>query len=416
MQILLVDADEARRARWCDNLSGSDVVTTDFAQYSIGVTESRVEGRFASIVLGWDSTPEWSDQARELLRSLRGNGCWAVCLLDRTNDNAIQQAFSIGFDDCLFDNSSAEEISTKIENVRKLENLHQRLEHAQKLESIGELATGIAHEINTPIQYVGDNTRFFRSAYEDLASVLDQCQALLQAAEAGEDLAPKTELLRTAIDDADILYLQEEVPPAIQQTLDGVDRVTNIVRAMKEFAHPGSFDMVPTDLVKAIDSTVMLARNEWKYVADMDVDVDDELPWIPSLPGQLNQVLLNIIVNASHAISESLGEFPDKKGQLSISAKKIDEYAEIRISDTGCGIAPENIERIFTPFFTTKAAGKGTGQGLAIAHSVVVDKHKGTISVESTVGEGTTFVIRLPLEVPETIDARVSATEELAGT
>ncbi|MEM9644292.1 MAG: ATP-binding protein, partial [Planctomycetota bacterium] len=155
-------------------------------------------------------------------------------------------------------------------------------------------------------------------------------------------------------------------------------------------------ELTPTDLAKAVENTVIVARNEWKYVAEMVTDFDDQMASVPALPGELNQVLLNLIVNASHAIADSLGATPSSKGVISISTRQVDGQAEIRISDTGSGISQENLQRIFKPFFTTKPAGKGTGQGLAIAREVIVEKHGGRLEVESEVGTGTTFVIRLP--------------------
>jgi signal transduction histidine kinase len=208
---------------------------------------------------------------------------------------------------------------------------------------------------------------------------------------------------------ADIGYLLLEIPSAIRQTLEGVDRVANIVRAMKEFAHPGGTEMTLTDLANCISNTIMVARNEWKYVAEVTTEFDPLLPSVPCLPGEINQVLLNIIVNAAHAIGESLGDSPEAKGKISISTRLVNPNAEIRISDSGCGIDPRVVSRIFDPFFTTKVAGKGTGQGLAIAHTVVVEKHGGTISVESEKGQGTTFIIRLPLEMQRTVENHETA-------
>lgn len=226
-------------------------------------------------------------------------------------------------------------------------------------------------------------------------------------------MSKATQSLRTSMDDADVEYLIEEIPSAITQTLEGVDRVSKIVRAMKDFAHPGVSEMTLTDLSHSINNTVMVARNEWKYAADLVTDFDPNLPPVPCLPGEMNQVLLNMIVNASHAISDALGDSPQTKGTITISTRISSPYAEIRVSDTGSGISPENVERIFNPFFTTKAAGKGTGQGLAIAQSVIVEKHGGTIKVESELGKGTTFVIRIPLENSPKSDGLSSASNQL---
>jgi signal transduction histidine kinase len=202
---------------------------------------------------------------------------------------------------------------------------------------------------------------------------------------------------KKALEEADLDYLSLEVPKAIEQSLDGISRVTEIVRAMKEFSHPGGEDKVATDINRAIQSTITVARNEWKYVSEVVTDFDPQLPTVICFPGEFNQVILNLITNAAHAILDKLGPSPDEKGRIIISTRRDGDWVEIRVSDTGSGI-PENIqERVFDPFFTTKETGIGTGQGLAIAHAVIVDKHGGSIDFETEPGEGTTFVIRLPI-------------------
>jgi signal transduction histidine kinase len=213
-------------------------------------------------------------------------------------------------------------------------------------------------------------------------------------------------LLAQAVQEADGLFkeadgefLIEEVPKAIEQTLEGLERISTIVRSMKEFAHPGPDSKTPTDLNRAIENTVIVAKNEWKYVAEVATDLDPQMPAVPCVPGEINQVLLNIIVNAAHAIAGVVKEGQGSKGLIRIRTRLVGQNAEIRISDTGTGIPHAIRDRIFDPFFTTKAPGKGTGQGLAIAYRVIVDKHGGQLSVESEEGSGTTFIIRLPLEV-----------------
>ncbi|RLB15494.1 MAG: histidine kinase, partial [Deltaproteobacteria bacterium] len=279
---------------------------------------------------------------------------------------------------------------------RKL--LERQLAQAQKLESIGQLAAGIAHEINTPTQYVGDNTRFLKEGFEDLDRLVNEYQELVKELSEKGGFEESIERVTEIADEIDLEYLREEIPLAIKQSLAGVERVAKIVRAMKEFSHPGSDEKTPTDLNKAIENTVTVARNEWKYVADLEIDFDEKLPPVPCLPGEMNQVILNMIVNASHAIADVVGDGANGKGTITIRTRKEEEWAEIRIEDTGAGIPEEIRERIFDPFFTTKEVGKGTGQGLSIAHNVIVDKHGGMIDVESDAGKGTTFIIRLPLE------------------
>lgn len=276
-----------------------------------------------------------------------------------------------------------------------------QLRQAQKLEAIGQLAAGIAHEINTPMQYVGDNTRFVQEAFRDLSPLLQQVLRWLEAPGMAATGEPLVEDLRQRAREVDLGYLLEEVPTAIEQTLHGIERVTRIVRAMKEFSHPGTAEKTPTDLNHAIETTVTVSRNEWKYVAEMELDLDPHLPLVPCLPGDFNQAILNLIVNAAQAIAERLGTHPPVKGMIRIQTRRQGGWAEIRITDTGCGI-PEHIrDRIFEPFFTTKPVGRGSGQGLPIVRNVIVQKHGGSIEFESEVGRGTTFLLRLPLAKPD---------------
>ncbi|WHZ15309.1 MAG: hypothetical protein OJF52_002152 [Nitrospira sp.] len=276
--------------------------------------------------------------------------------------------------------------------------LEHDLVQAQKLESIGHLAAGIAHEINTPTQFVGDNVCFLSKSFIDILRLLGQYQQLLAAAKQGFCSPDLIHGCEAANDATDLEYLVEEIPKAIAQSAEGIDRVARIVRAMKEFAYPRNEEKAFVNLNDAIDSTVTVARNEWKYVADLHTALDPSLPLVPCLVGEFNQVVLNIIVNASHAIADAV-KGTGGKGTITICTGHVEDFVEVRIGDTGVGI-PESIRhKIFDPFFTTKEVGKGTGQGLAIARSVVVDKHGGTITVDSEVGKGTTFVIRLPLNV-----------------
>ena len=275
--------------------------------------------------------------------------------------------------------------------------LEVQLRHAQKLEAIGQLAAGIAHEINTPTQFIGDNLRFVQDSVRDMGPVLEQHRRLLAAARQNAVTEQMVSESESTVSAADLDYLLAEVPKAVEQSLDGVRRVSKIVQAMKEFSHPGSESMTAVDLNRAIESTITVARNEWKYVADMVTEFDPELPRVPCLPGEFNQVILNVLINAAHAISDVTNRGEKGKGQITVTTRQVDDWVEVRIRDTGTGIPEAARSKIFEPFFTTKAVGKGTGQGLAIARSVIVDKHRGSIDFETEMGRGTTFIIRLPL-------------------
>lgn len=286
------------------------------------------------------------------------------------------------------------DLSEKLRADKEKEKLQSQLLHAQKLESVGQLAAGIAHEINTPTQFIGSNVDFLDEANRDIKDFMTQ---ILKIAEnAPEDTRTAIE---DAVEDMDWEYLDEEMPLAISQSREGVKRVTSIVQAMKEFSHPGSKNKELLNLNQIINTTVTVARNEWKYVAEVDLDLDPNLPKIPLLADEMGQVILNMLVNAAHAIADKLGANPEgDKGIISISTKTNDTSVELHIKDSGKGIPEESLPRIFDPFYTTKKVGKGTGQGLAISHDVIVEKHQGTISVESTPDQGTTFIIQLPLK------------------
>ena len=262
---------------------------------------------------------------------------------------------------------------------------------------MGQLAAGIAHEINTPTQFVATNLDFLDESFQEIDAVLKRLSELIGAGTDTLD-ADQVAELRALLEEADWDYLAEEIPAALAQSRDGVNRVATIVQAMKEFSHPGSREMVPQDLNRLIATTVTVARNEWKYVAEVELDLDEGLPPVPCLADEMGQVILNLLVNAAQAIAEKLGDNPaGQKGRITIAARRAGDRVEISISDTGRGIPDEIRDRIFDPFFTTKEVGKGTGQGLAIARDVVVNKHGGSLEVESVPGESTTFIITLPL-------------------
>ncbi len=279
--------------------------------------------------------------------------------------------------------------------------MERELEGARRLEAVGQLAAGIAHEINTPIQFVGDNLRFLDTSFQELAPLLAGLSERVRRSD------PAPDPIVSAVAGVDLDYLVAEVPAAISQSLHGVERVRKIVLSMKEFSHPGVEGMTNVDLNHAIEATIVVATNEWKYVAEMDAQLDPDLPPVPCLPGEINQVLLNLIVNAAHAIADVVGDGANGKGRITITTRAIDGAVEIRIADTGTGIPEHARDRIFEPFFTTKEVGKGTGQGLAIARNIVVQQHGGSIRFETENGVGTTFVITLPL-------AREAVAEEMA--
>jgi PAS domain S-box-containing protein len=285
-----------------------------------------------------------------------------------------------------------------VEDVTEKNRLEIELRHSQKLESVGRLAAGIAHEINTPIQFVGDNVSFLSGSFAQLLALCDMYRELCAKAA----LAPlsETDLARQKQqeEEADLDYIRSAVPKSIASTIDGVGRVARIVQSMKAFAHPDRGERSPADINTALQNTLTVATNELKYVAKVETALGD-IPSIPCYLSDLNQVFLNLLVNAAHAIGDAVGQ-SGQRGTITVRTYVEKGSLVVAISDTGTGIPPAVQSRIFEPFFTTKAVGKGTGQGLALARSVVVEQHGGSITFETAMGKGTTFFIRLPLVVP----------------
>lgn len=283
------------------------------------------------------------------------------------------------------------------ELLTERKKLAEQLDRAQRLEALGQLAAGIAHEINTPMQYIGDNIRFLRETHHALLPVLEAARELL-----GEETPSQAALdkLRSAGAGVDLEFFSAEIPQAVEQSLEGVDRVSEIVRSMRAFAHPGQNDRASVDLNQIVATAANLARSEWRYVAELRLDLAPDLPPVTCDAGAIGQAILNLLVNAAHAIELVRSERPEL-GEIHLTTRRGEGYVELSVRDTGGGI-PEAVRgRVFDPFFTTKEVGRGTGQGLAIVHAIVVERHGGSVTLESVEGEGTTFCIRLPIPEEE---------------
>jgi PAS domain S-box-containing protein len=280
-------------------------------------------------------------------------------------------------------------------DVTKQEALEHQLVYAQKLESIGQLAAGLAHEINTPVQYIAGNIDFLQESYRKVLKLIDFCDETFNKNEhnADESFAKAWKKIKK---DNDFDFLQEDIPEAFKDTLFGVDQVSSIVKAMRKFSHPGTETKQSINLKETIENIITVSRNEWKYYSDIITDFDSDLTTILCMPGSFNQAILNVIVNAAHANADAA--IKGQKKQITIRTRKIGNFVDISISDSGKGIPIEIQHRIFDPFFTTKEVGKGTGQGLGIVHSVM-QKHGGSVSFNTASGEGTTFILRFPLEL-----------------
>ena len=282
-----------------------------------------------------------------------------------------------------------------VAELKERERILSELQLAQKLESVGRLASGIAHEINTPIQYIGDCLHFLKSGVADMEQILSGSQRLIAALPSGAE----TSSLQSEIADLsarhELEFLRIEIPKAFQRMADGVERVATIVRSMKEFAHPDSSEPCEADINHALQSTLTIASQVYKFVAQVRTELSD-LPNVMCHIGALNQVFLNLLVNSAHAIEDAGRTI--ETGVITIGTTWEGANVVIRIRDNGCGIPAENLTKIYDPFFTTKEVGRGTGQGLAIARSSVVDKHGGGMSISSTVDVGTEFVLTLPID------------------
>jgi two-component system NtrC family sensor kinase len=283
-------------------------------------------------------------------------------------------------------------------DITEVRRLGRELASAQKLESVGRLAAGVAHEINTPVQFVSDNVHFVRTSMTDIAAVIQAYRNLKDATQSSGDVDAARRLADEAEKAADLDYILQNAPQALDTSIEGLGRITSIVRSMKEFAHPDQAQKTLADLNQAIRSTLVVAQSEYKHVAELRTQFDD-LPAIPCFLGEINQVILNLLVNAAHAISDVVKD-SGKLGKIDVRTRLDGEHVEISISDTGAGIPESARDKIFDPFFTTKEVGKGTGQGLSISRNVIVAKHGGTLRFESECGKGTTFFIRLPIGAP----------------
>lgn len=290
----------------------------------------------------------------------------------------------------------------------EIKRLGLELRQADKLRAVGQLAAGVAHEINTPIQFVSDSLSFLQDAMSDFARLLADGREVCEHVRRGEDALPALATLERLSHELEADYLLREFPLALERAREGIGRVAQIVGALKDFGRPDQRDRSFSDLNRGLSNTLVIARGELRQV-DLEVELG-ELPAIPCYAGDMNQVFLNLLVNAAHAIEERFRGTAER-GVIRVRSWLEESYACVEIADNGQGIPADDRHRIFEPFFTTKPVGRGTGQGLAISRSIVIDKHGGSISFDSEVGHGTRFVVKLPLEEPS---SRVSASIPVA--
>ncbi|MFN3258059.1 MAG: sensor histidine kinase [Ilumatobacter sp.] len=292
---------------------------------------------------------------------------------------------------------AAAEVDGAVEAVADIDITDEQVSRARQLELIGELAAGVAHEINTPVQFLSDNGTFLDESFLALVAGIDELVGI--AAEYDPAAVER------CLDRVDMEFIREEVPGALEQGREGLNRISEIVRAMKDFSHPGT-SMTFVDLNVAIRSTSTLCRNEWRYVANLDLQLEPSLPLVRCNSGQLKQVVLSLMVNAAQAISDRTTN--GQLGTIVVNSQMVDGLVRLSVSDTGIGMSPQTQRRAFDNGFTTKEPGRGTGQGLALVKKIV-DAHDGDIRVQSVLGVGTTFTVDLPIDGPAGVDDPGSA-------
>jgi signal transduction histidine kinase len=358
--------------------------------------EVRVDGARGELdALYWSAYARAGRQGRMFGHFVSGLSLLLLAIVAYAGLRLQRAAAGLGRNNERLEGAVAERTAELQAEMTRRAHMELELRHAQKLEAIGQLASGIAHEINTPIQYVGDSIYFLRHAFADVMRLVDAYGKALLRLGSGEGSALQIS------EDVDVELLRAEVPEAFERTADGIRQVASIVKAMKTFAH-ASPEKLPVDLNAAVENTLSVARNEYKYVADLQTELG-QIPDVTCNAGGIRQVLLNLIVNAAHAIADKAAG-ADVRGTIRIKTELCGSVVRISIADTGAGI-PEAVRgRIFEPFFTTKAQGRGTGQGLAISRSIIT-QHGGKLWFETELGQGTTFFVQLPIEAEERREA-----------
>jgi CheY-like chemotaxis protein/HPt (histidine-containing phosphotransfer) domain-containing protein len=404
MRILLAEDDPVTRKRMTRllNQAGYEV---DAVADGTAALDRMTHHYYPMLVTDWEMPGMDGIDLCKAVRSLALDGyVYTLLLTGRDAKAHVIAGLEAGADDYLVKPIHEPELIARLNTGRRILSLEHSLKtlelersQAQKLESVGRLAAGVAHEINTPVQFVSDNVQFVRTSLPEIAAAIHAFRNLQQTVQTGGDVAGAASLAAAADKAADLDYIMENAPLAIESAIDGLGRIATIVRSMKEFAHPDQASKSLADLNQAIRGTLVIAHNEYKYVAELDAQYG-ELPAVPCYLGEINQVILNLLVNAAHAISDVVKD-SSTLGKLTVRTRLDGEAVEISIADTGTGIPEAARDKIFDPFFTTKEVGSGTGQGLAIARSVIVNKHGGTLRFETECGKGTTFIIRLPINV-----------------
>lgn len=272
--------------------------------------------------------------------------------------------------------------------------METQLRLAQRLESVGRLAGGVAHEINTPAQFVADNFEFL---HKSVLSLLHLCDDLRKPCDPGAGAGEFAANLARLVAGIDFDFLLDEIPHALEESRDGLQRITRIVGSLKEFSNPCGAEKRPVDLRRALETAITVSRHEWKYVAEVTTDFAEDLPPVPCILDEVNQAVLGLIVNAAHAIEDALRGRAGERGRITVRTRHEPGWAVIEVEDTGIGMPPEARHQVFEPYSASRIMGQRPGHGLAIVHTVVVKKHGGRVEIATEPGLGTTLRIALPL-------------------
>ncbi|MFK8028956.1 MAG: ATP-binding protein [Gammaproteobacteria bacterium] len=373
---------------------------TELVHHTFGTKNTTDEYHIGSPIVESSANTTIRPAVRRMIAELMKPGeSWDKEVHIPKSDGSLRWLHAIG--EVERDGAEIKRIYAVVQDITESKKAQARNAQSQKMESIGTLAAGIAHEINTPIQFVSDNITFLNESFGELQRGIDAIVNRIEE-DTDEDPAKLKADVHRQFSEADIEYFFEELPRALAESTEGLNRIKTIVQAMKNFAHPGGSKKSMVNLNEAIRSTLIVCANRCKYSADVVTHYDPQLPLTECMPDEINQAILNIVVNAADSIQEKIDAGLTERGEISVSTYVDNGYIEIRISDTGMGVPEEIRQRVFEPFFTTKDVGMGTGQGLAITYDVVANHHNGELICESEPGQGATFRIRLPIVLKST--------------
>lgn len=384
MRILLADDSPVVRECIGNALRDWGYDTTVVNDGEQALARLRADSGLELAILDWQMPGlDGPEVCRRLREGEDSRYIYTIVLTAATDGQSITEAMNQGADDYLLKNAPRTELHARLKAARRIVELQQklrseakRLAHAQRMESVGNLAAGMAHELNTPIQYISHNLEFIT---QEMSKVLEALKA------SGVTLSG-----------VDVPFLLAELIPSCRETREGIEKVKSILNALRDFSVHSSEERSIVSLNELVETAITLCRNEWNDKADLVLKLSDQAPRIRCIPQDVSQVALQLTMNAAQAIERRYHN-EGEKGLIEVSTEVAGSSVRIKVHDTGCGIPVDIRDKIFDPFFTTKAVGSGIGAGLSLIHSAVVERHQGTIEFESEVDVGTTFVVTMPM-------------------